>query len=364
MTVWTKTETRRPGHDRCSNSSPAPIARFRHQAAASSVSLAGRFPAPERRDHMKVAGSKCTTVSGTSLSPGQVFNAAPLHISDRQIALTALYERLKPQPQKRRADLRTIGQVPEGKRHSFLLSIAGQFRARGMDAPEILAAIREVNKSRCNPPKTDQKLREIVDYVCSKPAGFQWRAKPNNGSDVQPMPPEKTRADEEKETRPPDLLTSYDPEDVGNGQRLVAMHGKQLRYCHTFRSWLAWDGCRWRIDPGDSVVRKLAQDTMKEFALQAVKANNEPLTKFAAHSRRSARISNAIAEAKPHLGISTQSLDTEPHVLNFLNGTVDLRNGELHTHNHAQYITKLVHHSYDSSAKCPTFFGFLGQITT
>src|SRR5207237_3804627 len=65
--------------------------------------------------------------------------------------------------------------VTRGSRHGFLMSVAGQFRFRGMDENEIFAALTAVNESRCDPPKPVSELRGIVQYVCSKPAGFSNR---------------------------------------------------------------------------------------------------------------------------------------------------------------------------------------------
>jgi hypothetical protein len=40
----------------------------------------------------------------------------------------------------------------------------------------------------------------------------------------------------------PDLLNGYDPEDVGNGQRFIAVHGRNVRYCLEQNKWFFWDG--------------------------------------------------------------------------------------------------------------------------
>jgi hypothetical protein len=36
--------------------------------------------------------------------------------------------------------------------------------------------------------------------------------------------------------------------DLGNGERLVARHGTDFRYCHPWKKPLVWDGARWSID--------------------------------------------------------------------------------------------------------------------
>jgi len=81
-----------------------------------------------------------------------------------------------------KADLKASGKVTEGGRHDYLVSVAGQYRAKGMDGTEILAALRALNQERCDPPKSKDELVKIVDWVCAKPAGT---------SRVVEMPPPK-----------------------------------------------------------------------------------------------------------------------------------------------------------------------------
>ena len=60
-------------------------------------------------------------------------------------------------------------------------------------------------------------------------------------------------------------------------------------------------------------------------------------------------------------GISTSAreLDSDPHLLNVENGTVDLRTGELLRHDRKRLITKLAPVRYAENAKCPTWEKFV-----
>jgi putative DNA primase/helicase len=149
--------------------------------------------------------------------------------------------------------------------------------------------------------------------------------------------------------------------DYGNAQRLIAMHGQNLRYCHGFRKWLAWDGRRWAIDESD-LARKMSQEAMLEFARQALARGNEEAAKFSGRCLNSQRISSALHEAQPHLAITPSELDAHAHLLNFANGTVDLRTGQFATHDRNHFITKLVHSDYATDAVCPVFLRFLQRI--
>jgi hypothetical protein len=44
----------------------------------------------------------------------------------------------------------------------------------------------------------------------------------------------------------PNLL-SYLYNYHGNAERLIALYGEDLKYCHAFKKWLVWDGMRWAV---------------------------------------------------------------------------------------------------------------------
>ncbi len=165
------------------------------------------------------------------------------------------------------------------------------------------------------------------------------------------------------EQRPhdPELLSQHFS-DYGNSRRVVAYCGADLRYCHAFAKWLAWDGRRWAADDGER-ARGLSQATILDFARQALIAKNEGAAKFAASCLNSQRISNALRETQPHLAIRPSELDTHADLLNFKNGTLNLKTGRLCEHRRADFITKLVHHDYRPEAICPVFLAFLERIT-
>ena len=114
--------------------------------------------------------------------------------------------------------------------------------------------------------------------------------------------------------------------DHGNSERIVTMFGSDLRYCHPLKKWLVWDGQRWAVDTSEQ-SRRLAKETMLEYLRQAVAVGFEPAIKFAKSSLDSKRITNALKEAQDQIFVQPSDLDQHPYLLNFLNGTVDLRTG-------------------------------------
>ena len=159
----------------------------------------------------------------------------------------------------------------------------------------------------------------------------------------------------------PELL-SHLHNDHGNACRLIALHGQDLRFCHPLKKWLVWDGKRWAVDETEQ-ARRLAKETMVEFLHQAV--NNragDKVEKFACASLDSRRIASMLSMAQPEIFVSPSDLDTNPYLLNFADGTVDLRSGVLSPHDRRNFITKLVPHRFVPHAKCPQWLTFLSKI--
>ena len=159
----------------------------------------------------------------------------------------------------------------------------------------------------------------------------------------------------------PDLLPRL-YNDHGNAERLIAMYGADLKFCHAFRKWLVWDGTRWAVDDTDQ-ARRLAKMAMLEFLRQVIeRGTDEKAEKFARASLDARRIASMLSMAECEVFARPGDLDTDPFALNFLNGTVDLRTGELREHRRSDFITKLVRYQYTPSAACPRWLAFLAQV--
>src|SRR5262252_1105188 len=125
----------------------------------------------------------------------------------------------------------------------------------------------------------------------------------------------------------PDLLPPL-RNDHGNSQRLIALYGNDLRYCHPMRKWLVWDGRRWKPDTTGEAYR-LAKRAMVEFVKQAFDRADEELQAFAVNSLNERQISHLLILAQSELYLEPHQLDAHPFLLNTLNGTVELETGLL-----------------------------------
>lgn len=203
-----------------------------------------------------------------------------------------------------------------------------------------------VNAKGADEPYTKHEALATVRQAYARAAREPWMLMPTAG---------------EPATRDvPDLL-NQPFNDFGNALRLIALFGERMRYCHDFGKWMTFTGSHWLVDRLDA-ARSFAQECIVEFVHQATARNSDAGAKFAGRCLNSQRLTAMLREAQPHLAIAPEQLDIHGDVLNFLNGTVDLRTGELLRHNPKDFITKVVQFKYVPGAPCPCFIQFIQQI--
>jgi len=222
--------------------------------------------------------------------------------------------------------------IERGKRNSELTSLAGTMRRRGMEAPEILVALEEVNK-RCVPPLTHDELVQIANSVGR-------------------YEPERKRL----------ALT-----DAGNAIRFVSQWGKELRYCHPWRKWLVWNGKQWKEDDTGATMRRAkstAQRVYNEVATIPDETTQKEVVKHALRSQNATRLREMVCLGQSEMGIPIlpEMLDRDHLVFNVQNGTIDLRNGKLNEHDQSQHITKVSPVTYNEDATCPLWINFLRRV--
>ena len=157
------------------------------------------------------------------------------------------------------------------------------------------------------------------------------------------------------------------PTDVGNARRLVGLFHQDIRYCPAFKKWFIWDGTRWVKDDAGKIVG-YAKKTIKAMHRHTGTEEDDEKRKASAGwnflSESLARIKAMIELAKddPRIVVHPSELDSDPMKLGVESGTVDLRTGQHLIPSRTEYITKLAHVHFDSSAECPAWTEFVERI--
>lgn len=118
--------------------------------------------------------------------------------------------------------------------------------------------------------------------------------------------------------------------------------------------WYHWNDTHWQNDPSQdgAVARRMAHDVSNRLLDVALDVGGPDYLDAARALRSSRHISNALAEMRAMSSIRREvdALDADPWSLNFLNGTVDLRTGEVREHRAEDLITYVIQHNYSPEA--------------
>lgn len=262
-----------------------------------------------------------------------------------EVAMPELIEALRP------IAVRTVGNaegidaatvlsgIPEGQRDEKLFLAACRIRRQHQNDPDggyaatrvlILAAA-----AAANPPfPQDQALAKVE------------QAFKQDHSDID--------ANGESTKNP-----AYFPKtDHGNAKRLAHYFGKTMRYIRDRDEWLIWDGAKWfsategdLLYIADQVTRKIYTEagTFQDQADRDAHAKWGKKTHFVA----GAKSLIMYAKGLPELWSERDDFDRNDHLLNVLNGTVNLRSGELIPHDPKNMLTGMVALNYDPVAESP-----------
>jgi len=183
----------------------------------------------------------------------------------------------------------------------------------------------------------------------------------------KPYPDEAAKS-EDVSTTALDSAVGIHETELGNALRLVKLHGHNIKFCHTFKKWLVWDGARWQVDDKGQ-VKRLAKDTIRKMYEEAARSQSEKerkkLAKHAWRSESNQKINSmlSLAESEEEVAVTADILDSDDWLLNCVNGVLDLKNQLLAPHLREHFMTKISGAEYNPEMECPRWERFLQTIT-
>lgn len=167
-------------------------------------------------------------------------------------------------------------------------------------------------------------------------------------------------------------LVKYPATEQGMADLFIGGNVERMRHCPDLARWFVYDGQRWkRDDPahlivqahvqalGRSVVllrRKTAEAVRlarEEGAdnLKRLEANEKLIASYASQfsSRGKIRSIVGLASSDVRIRVEVEDLDSDEYLINFRNGTFDVRAGRIRSHEPDDMITKVVDRHLDLS---------------
>ena len=179
------------------------------------------------------------------------------------------------------------------------------------------------------PEGIDQKIEAVLNYRRRKPL--------LTGSDV-------------------DRLRSH----TANAKGFVEKHENDVLYVNG-SGWFAWNKWCWGYDPAEQATTRMMIGYMDDLYHDAIgydnKEDQRKASQWAINSQNSHNLSASLVVASKldDMAITADDLDDNLWLINFRNGTLDLKTGELQEHDRSDHITKCVPADYDPGAECSTW---------
>ncbi|MEH7105724.1 phage/plasmid primase, P4 family [Bacillus velezensis] len=152
--------------------------------------------------------------------------------------------------------------------------------------------------------------------------------------------------------------------ELGNAERIVYYHGKNIRYCNELE-WLIWNGKMWQEDSKRKIEAITAQ-TLRAIYGEAQATEDgyrkKQLNDWAKKCERRNIRMNTILDARPMVSVRKQELDSHKYLFNCENGVIDLKTGELLPHDRDLLFTKISPVAYEKDADCPNWKAFMESI--
>lgn len=144
--------------------------------------------------------------------------------------------------------------------------------------------------------------------------------------------------------------------ELGNAERLIHKHGKNLKYCNELE-WLIWNGKCWEQD-NKREIESIAVKTFREL----YEHEDDAVKGWARKCEKRSIRMNSILDARPMVSVKKTQFDSHKFLYNCSNGVINLKTGELLPHDRDYLFTKISNVEYNKNADCPNWIKFMESI--
>jgi putative DNA primase/helicase len=157
--------------------------------------------------------------------------------------------------------------------------------------------------------------------------------------------------------------------DIDIGEQFGKKFADSVSYLCENKSWLAYVNGQWSQDHEAKFhehykkllkVLKIELDQLSGLTEKQRKMATAQLNRLYSNARFNATLK--VASRLSCIRVHHEELDSDQYLLNFKNGTLNLKTKRLQNHNRQDKITKMVPFNYSPKADAPTFKEFLKKI--
>ena len=164
--------------------------------------------------------------------------------------------------------------------------------------------------------------------------------------------------------------TGYSWDESGMAQLFAELYEEDTRYCPEAKSWFTYSEGAWRKDIGALLVSAKIKEFYQLISLYCGEiANEERRTlymKFVVKLGDRRFRDRMLKDASDNdlLVIRASQFDSDPYLINCLNGTYDLRSMEFREHDWRDFLTMQTNFEYTvQDIRCPRWEEFIREVT-
>lgn len=174
-----------------------------------------------------------------------------------------------------------------------------------------------------------------------------------------------TKQKEKEWAAEPDSFQIDELAPTALAKRFAKLCAGELLYSSTSGKFYLWNGKF--FEPTESEIAVHEVDDRLIADMKASRASlPRPLVNLLNKEIKSrvplSKLNEILTLSKKHLSIQIELLDADPYLVNFTNGTLDLRTGVLRSHEPSDLITRILNYEYDSTAQSPIMAAHLRKV--
>lgn len=163
--------------------------------------------------------------------------------------------------------------------------------------------------------------------------------------------------------------SGFEWSEMGMANLFGMLYNREARYCPEHKSWYTYFEGAWRKDEGAILVSEKIKDFVRLMILYCGEIEDEDTRKAYTSFVRSMgdrRMRDRILkDATGELRISAVEFDSNPYLINCLNGTYDLRDCTFREHSWEDFLTMQTafKHTVSRDVKCERWEEFIDEVT-
>ena len=163
--------------------------------------------------------------------------------------------------------------------------------------------------------------------------------------------------------------SGYEWSEMGMANLFGMLYEKEARYCPEHKSWYTYHEGAWRKDEGAILISEKLKDFVRLMIIYCGEIVDDDMRK--AYSNFVNKMGDRrmrdmiLKDATGELHISATEFDSNPYLINCLNGTYDLSDCTFREHRWEDYITMQTSfkHTISKDVKCERWEKFIDEVT-